>query len=162
MVESGKISPYKLVATIYESRLTGAAAENAAFLMRAGARVHTGVDATNLARTFGSEQFGNIVWNFPFAAGTRNIGAQQALLNGFFQSGSRHLASGGTIQVALKNGRPYSSWGVAARAEKAGLRLLGQDAFNFGAFPGYSNAQTAVPGVGAAFPNGASVYTFGR
>jgi hypothetical protein len=89
----------------------------------AGATVLHGVDATNLAKTFGAGddtgKFDRIVFNFPHS-GSQRVHINRELLHKFFLSARNHLRPKGQAHVTLKMRPPYSEWQVALQAKRAG------------------------------------------
>lgn len=101
-----------------------------------------GIDATKLTEYFGTtdEKFDLILWNFPHWGGRGYIQRNRRLLKNFFSSASKHLASGGEIHVALKEGQGGTpvdkelgsmgnTWRAVESAAAAGLVLASVKSF---------------------------------
>lgn len=158
LVKNDMIDPQDLVATAYERDMLADAAENIAYLQSRGVSVLHGVDARQLHNMPELGQFDNIQWNFPHS-GSNRIDVNQRLLDDFFASTSPRLTPEGTVTVTLKNGKPYSSWGIQNQAENQGFRLIEQSPFE--QIQGYTHRQTTRP-ISVELPLGATTYIFGR
>jgi hypothetical protein len=149
LARKGRIDARNLVVTTYEAEaaLSPAAWANAQWLRSRGATVLHGVDATDLAATFGKDaKFDRIVWNFPFReAGGRTGGniyrANQELMAGFFESASNHLNPNGRVVITLHE-RYFVGWNVQGAAQNAGFGSVVQAPYQLGNFPGYQPVTT--------------------
>ncbi|EKX50304.1 hypothetical protein GUITHDRAFT_104114 [Guillardia theta CCMP2712] len=136
----------KLYATSLDSSQTvlqkyNSAPANLQFLKQAHANILHNVDATKLERSFKSERFDRIIFNFPHC-GDQRVHLNRELLLNFFRSARDFLRDEGQIHVTIKVRPPYSEWGVEERAKEAGLILRKIIPFDQRLYPGYRHQTT--------------------
>ncbi len=96
------VSPSSILATAHEDEadLGDTAYDNAAKLLKLGAQVKTGVDATCLSKTIGQRRFRTIIFQFPNVASREALYGQNpnhVLVKRFLKSSRVHLACRGRL-----------------------------------------------------------------
>lgn len=99
------------------------------------------IDATNLKKSFPSESFDRIIFNFPHS-GKQRVHINRILLQDFFSSCKDILSKQGRIFVTLKTKPPYSHWNVIEQATTKGVIFRNTIKFDSRMFPGYRHQTT--------------------
>ncbi|XP_074303452.1 uncharacterized protein At4g26485-like [Silene latifolia] len=123
------------------------AISNVMALVRLGASVINGVDATKmkLHPHLTLRRFDRIVYNFPHAGfyGKEDdlhvIEMHKELVRGFFHNASGMLLPGGEIHVSHKTSAPFCNWNLEELANHNSLRLSECVPFRIEDYPGYNN-----------------------
>ncbi|KAI8979035.1 hypothetical protein BDB01DRAFT_725714 [Pilobolus umbonatus] len=145
----------RMIATCFDSeevlyeKYGDEAKENIEVIKEFGATVMFSIDATHLPKEIRKNKYTKIIFNFPHAGAgikdqDRNIIANQALLNKFFESVTPLLAKAeGEIHVALKTCKPYNLWSIKGLAKATGkLASKGTKPFCPEDYPGYEHRRT--------------------
>jgi len=143
------VSPSSLLATAYknEADLGDTAYDNAAKLLKLGAQVKTGVDATCLSKTIGQRRFRTIIFQLPNVASREVLYGQNpnhVLVTRFLKSGRSHLKSGGLVVISTVDSPFYEgAFKMDDAAKKAGFATPDIYTFNPKDYPAYSHLNTA-------------------
>lgn len=136
------------IATTFEpiTRISLAAQQNAVKLMRVGAKVVHGIDATQLDRYFRTTKFSAIVFNFPNVASRVPIyghNPNHNLVRRFLRSAARQLARNGRVIITTVDTPFYAgAFSLLAAAKFAGFKEPDIYEFIPNHFSGYVHANT--------------------
>ncbi|XP_050238006.1 heavy metal-associated isoprenylated plant protein 41-like, partial [Mercurialis annua] len=116
-------------------------------LLKLGASVFHGVDATNMKLHSDLQmlKFDRIIFNFPHAGfhGKEDnavlIEMHQQLVLGFFRNASEMLRAFGEVHVTHKTSAPYSRWNIVQLGLECSLFLVECVDFKKEEYPGYHN-----------------------
>lgn len=146
------VSAPSLTATSYEAEedLGDTAHAHAAALLKLGVQVKTGVDATDLSRSFGQRQFRSIVFQFPNLASRTPLYGQNpnhVLVTRFLKSCRAHLKPNGQVVISTVDSPFYEgAFKMDEAAQKAGFGPPDIYTFNPDYFAGYLHQNTADEG----------------
>ncbi|XP_074303456.1 uncharacterized protein At4g26485-like [Silene latifolia] len=123
------------------------ARSNVKALLRLGASVIHGVDATRMKRhtDLTMRRFDRIVYNFPHAGfhgkedSLHLIKKHKGLVQGFFHNASGMLRPYGEIHVSHKTAGPFRDWNLEELANHNSLMLIECVPFRIADYPGYNN-----------------------
>ena len=147
------VLPSSLLATAYEDEadLGDTAYDNAAKLLKLGAQVKTGVDATCLSNTIRQRRFRTIIFQFPNVASREAFYGQnpnQVLITRFLKSSRAHLKSGGLVVISIVDSPFYEgAFKMDDAAKRVGFAAPDIYTFNPKDYPAYSHQNTAFRGV---------------
>ncbi|MBW4709549.1 DUF2431 domain-containing protein [Roseobacter sp. YSTF-M11] len=143
------VTPSCLLATAYENEvdLGNTAYDNAAKLLKLGAQVKTGVDATCLSKPIGQRRFRTIIFQFPNVTSREALYGQNpnhVLVTRFLKSSRAHLKSGGLVVISTVD-NPFceGAFKMDDAAKKAGFEAPDIYTFNPKDYPAYSHQNTA-------------------
>ncbi|XXG55265.1 hypothetical protein AAC387_Pa03g2969 [Persea americana] len=125
----------------------GQAKSNILNLLKMGATVLHGVDATKmkLHTDLSMRKFDQIIFNFPHAGfhgkedAINLIRLHRNLVQGFFRNANRMLRPNGEVHVSHKTSAPYDRWNLEELASKCSLSLTECVNFEKADYPGYHN-----------------------
>ena len=143
------VTPSSILATAYEEEadLGDTAYDNAAKLLKLGAQVKTGVDATCLSNAIGQRRFRTIIFQFPNVASREALYGQNpnhVLVTRFLKSSRAHLKSGGLVVISTVDSPFYEgAFKMGDAAKKAGFSEPDIYTFNPKDYPAYSHQNTA-------------------
>lgn len=152
LTKMARISPAGLTATSLEdeSDLMPLARRNAEELRTRRARILHGVDATDLASTFGRELFDNIIFQFPNVASREPIRRRNpnfVLVRDFLKSASFQLARNGQVLISAVDSSHYrGAFQFEEAAEMAGFLPPEVHPFDPDRFPGYEHTMAHEDG----------------
>ena len=147
-----RIVPSRLTATTFETEkeLAEMARANAKELRSMGMTVLHGVDATDLAATFGSQRFDTIVFQFPNAGSRDSVEGHTAnfiLVRDFLISAAKQLVYSGQVLISAIDSPYYvGSFQFEEAAEVAGFLPPKVYAFDPDQFPDYEHTMTHQSG----------------
>lgn len=152
LTDMDRIVPSRLTATTFETEkeLSNTTQANAKELRAAGVTVLHGIDATDLADTFGSQRFDTIVFQFPNAGSRDSVEGHTAnfvLVRDFLTSAAKQLAYGGQVLISAIDSPYYEgSFQFEEAAEEAGFLPPKAYAFDPEQFSDYEHTMTHQDG----------------
>lgn len=147
-----KINPRNLTATTFEDQndLSDSAVKNSNKLKFLGASIIYGVDATNLAKTFGSRRFDTIVFQFPHAGSRKPVEGHNPnfiLVRDFLISARSQLSRDGMVLISAVNNPHYQgAFHFDEVAMEAGFQEPLVYPFSPSSFPVYEHTMTHQDG----------------
>jgi hypothetical protein len=162
------VEPSGLTATCYEPEdaLGDAAYGNAQKLIRLGAHVRTGIDATKLSETFSQQRFRLIIFQFPNVASREALYGQNpnhVMVTRFLKSAKDKLTRTGEIVISTVDSPFYEgAFKLHEAAQKAGLSAPVVYDFDPSRFAGYAHQNTENEGSALQHHDTFATFAFSR
>ncbi|WP_299830448.1 Rossmann-like fold-containing protein [uncultured Roseobacter sp.] len=121
--------------------------DDAAKLLKLGAQVKTGIDATCLSKKIGQRRFRTIIFQFPNVASREALCGQNpnhVLVTHFLKNSRAHLKSGGLVVISTVDSPFYEgAFKTDDAVRKTGFETPDIYTFNPKDYPAYSHQNTA-------------------